>query len=129
MNIGSFDFILVVALFGMIVVFGLLILLSAIMSGMQRADRIIPTTSEGATFATREERRAARKRAKSTAAVGIGPGADPTAKRALPNWVIPAAVAYLVLEEEDARPEASPWTTGRSFRGDPWLTNDFGDQT
>jgi len=113
MNIESFEFVLAVALFGITVVFGLLTLLSMFMSGMQGVDRIIPTASNGAPPATRKERRTSRK----------------PAKPASHNWVIAAAVAYLVLEEEDARPEAASWTGGRSFRGDPWLINNFGDQT
>ena len=113
MNIESFEFVLAVALFGITVVFAILILLSMFMSGMQGVDRIIPTASNGGTLATRKERRTSRK----------------PAKPASQDRVIAAAVAYLILEEEDARPEAASWTAGRSFRGDQWLTNNFGDQT
>ena len=110
MSIESFGFVLDVALFGMLIVFGLLALLSVLMSAMRGIDRVNPTDSaDGKPPATRDARRAA--------------------ESGTQNWLIPAAFAYMILEEEDARPEASPWTAGRSFRGDPWLTNDFGDQT
>jgi len=109
MSVESFGFALAVALFGLLIVFGLLILLSGFMSGMRRVDRMVPTTLIGGAPASRKEQR--------------------IAASATHDWVIAAAVAYLVLEEADARPEAGSWTTGRSFREDPWLVQHIGDQT
>ncbi|MBU8914147.1 MAG: OadG family protein [Spirochaetales bacterium] len=110
MSIESFGFVLVVALFGMLIVFGLLALLSVLMSALRGVDRVMPTRSgDGKPPAKRDAQRAA------------GTGTQ--------DWVIAAAFAYMLLEEEDARPKASPWTAGRSFRGDPWPATDFGDQT
>jgi Na+/H+-translocating membrane pyrophosphatase len=133
MNVESFNFILAVALFGILVVFVLLILLSAFMSGMLGADRRIPAGSVGGTVTPRAETRTARKQARARAAAGTvsdsGPTSGSGAGPASPDWVVAAAIAYLMLEEEQVRPEAASWTAGRSFREDPWLMHNIGDQT
>ena len=128
MSVESFGFALVVAVFGILIVFGLLILLSGFMSGMRRVDRMVPTTLNGGVPASGKEQRIARRRVRPKGAARAGSDPDAPAESATQDWVIAAAVAYLLLEEAVARPEAGPWATGRSFREDPWLVHHIGDK-
>ena len=111
MVVGSFGFIVTVALFGVIVVFALLIAMLGFMIGMQGIDRTIGDRPKRGIHAP-------------VHILPTGPGARPETS----DWLIAAAVTYLFYEEEEARPVAETWTAGRAFREDPWLLHQIGDQ-
>lgn len=136
MNAVTFGFVVVVAIFGMILVFGLLIVFSFMMAGMRKVDESLPAEPEEGSE-TKEKRRAARKRARTAQeARGVNelpakkPGQDrPAPEEPERDWVIAAAVAYLILEDEDSHPNAAPWIAQRPFREDLWLTRHIGEQS
>jgi hypothetical protein len=110
MVVGSLGFIVTVALFGVIIVFALLIAMLGFMVGMQGLDR---------TF-DKDRKRGVHP---PVHILPSGPGTEVETS----DWVIAAALVYLIDEEEDARPEAASWTAGRAFREDPWLVQQIGD--
>lgn len=111
MRMESFSFALIVAAFGSLVVFGLLALLSGFMVAIRNADNVLPSAPPTGRPARQEPAR----KEKELGGAGV------------PRWAVAAAVAYLMLEEEEGRTQASPWTDDRSGTGDPWLANRLGE--
>jgi len=120
MEIDTYTFILAVAAFGLVVVFLLLLVASALMSLFRRVDALVPEKLPGGDQALRRivvSDRAAPARASA--------GGEASGQL---DWVTAAVVAYLELEMADTLPDTAGWIGNRSHSGDPWLSGLVGER-
>jgi Na+-transporting methylmalonyl-CoA/oxaloacetate decarboxylase gamma subunit len=113
MDTQAFTFILIVALFGMAIVFTQLIILSGLMRLIRGADQFLV-------------RRTGLPKRGDTGAIRAKPRKSGPGETGSLDWTVSAAVAYLDLEERESATEASGWTRGRAGTEDPWLDYDAG---
>lgn len=113
MNIESFEFALVTAGVGMGIVFFALIVLSVMMLVIRVIfrDRPAEDATHSAVAINMINTTDTAERGEGGIDAGSDPGPDAVDATGLPRWALAGVVTYLVEEERERAPWATPWTT------------------